>query len=208
MAKIPTAVDIVREMRKEQNKADAAASAPPPATKLKPSEAQPGQPDVGLRLVGRKAPTIVISNLSNVVAREVKWCVALWNMDLPDRADPLPIPVSTVDWLRPHSESGPLSLFANQMVSSLVKAGDHLIGSAVVICPNCLRGHTYVVNIVFGSGGWFGEDRSDASGTLIVPQDFRKESREAFFAQLSTLVPENKRIGIAEYSLKPAKPIF
>src|SRR5437867_4452348 len=83
---------------------------------------------------------LVIVNSSGSLARDIKWIVVLWNMDLPDRDDPLPIPVSTFDWIKPHQEGGPQNLFSGANVAPLLKPGDRLFGSASVNCPNCVRG--------------------------------------------------------------------
>jgi hypothetical protein len=44
---------------------------------------------------------------------------------------------------------------------SQVKLGDRLVGSAFVDCPECSKGHTYLVSITYGQGGWFVELKSD-----------------------------------------------
>jgi hypothetical protein len=41
-------------------------------------------PDVSLRFVYPKSPALVLTNNSEVNARDIKWTVALFNMDLPD----------------------------------------------------------------------------------------------------------------------------
>lgn len=68
-------------------------------------------PEIRLRFVYPKDPSLIVVNHSGAIARDIKWTVALWNMNLPDRNDPLPIPVSSFDWLKPHTEGGPQNLF-------------------------------------------------------------------------------------------------
>ncbi|ERR1017187_8798739 len=196
---IPTAADFAREYANLQNK---------PKGTLPPVEPARSFPNVVMHFVNRQEPLLVLENTSGVLARDIKWTVALWNMDLPERDDPLPIPISTFDWLKPHAESGAQNLFGSQLVKPLVKSGDHLLGSAVTICADCPAGHTYVVSVVFGNGGWYAEDKEDSAGSLIVPHNFHKEVRDAFFAQLPALVPEKNRVTIGEYFLKPARPTF
>jgi hypothetical protein len=75
--------------------------------------------DVSLRFVYPKSPALILVNNSDVIAKNIKWSVALWNMDLPDRNDPLPIPVSTFDWIKPHDEGGPQNLFNTPLVCPL-----------------------------------------------------------------------------------------
>jgi hypothetical protein len=158
----------------------------------------PVAPDVALRFVYPKSPALVIANRSDSIARDIKWVVVLWNMDLPDRDDPLPIPVATFDWLRPHQDGGPQGLFGHSAVASLVKPGDRLFGSASVSCPNCARGRTYVVYIVYDKGGWVSEVEDETAGRLILPHNATKEAREEYFNRLESTIPEQSRIPIGE----------
>jgi hypothetical protein len=154
-------------------------------------------PEVGLRFVYSTDPALVIVNQSSVVAHDIKWAVELWNMDQPDRDDPLPIPTSTFDWLRPHDEGGPQNLFDTPTVKPLLKSGDRLFGSASVSCPTCSRGRTYVVYIVYGVGGWFSELENEQSGRFLSPPNFHREFREKYFVALEAAVPVEKRIPIS-----------
>jgi hypothetical protein len=157
----------------------------------------PTQPDVFLRFVDPTTPALVIVNPSDVVARDMKYAVELWNMDAPDRDDPLPIPTSTFDWLKQHSEGGPQNLFNLSLASSLLKNGDHLFGSATVNCPTCIRGRTYIVYIEWGKGGWVAE--TGDNGQLIVPINFKRETRMRYFQQLPQMIPTDKRIPIGPW---------
>jgi hypothetical protein len=158
------------------------------------------QPEVALQLVYENMPALLLMNLSDVVARDIKWTVALWNKDLPDRNDPLPIPVSTFDWLRPHDNGGPEALFDAPRVASLVKPGDHLLGSASVVCPTCIRGRTYIVYIEYGKGGWFAELPDERSGHIVLPLMDSKGARERYFESLENAAPEDKRVQIGDHS--------
>jgi len=153
-------------------------------------------PVVGLRFVYPESPSLVVVNQSDSIARDIKWIVALWNMDLPDRNSPLPIPESTFDWLRPKDEGGPENLFDAATVASLVKPGDRLFGTASVICPECGRGRTYVVYIIMGKGGWVSEIESEKSGRVLVPKNGLKEGRERFFKDLEAAIPVAARVPI------------
>jgi hypothetical protein len=174
----------------------------PKSKRLSPQlpEAEPtnNSADVRLRFINPKSPVLIIVNSSDAVARNIKWAVALWNEDLPDRNDPLPIPVSTFDWIKPHQEGGPEDLFGTPNVSSLLKPNNRLSGSASVDCPVCIRGRTYVLYIIWGQGGWFSELENEKSGGVLVPKTVLKDSIEAFFRQLQAAVPENLRVPIGE----------
>jgi predicted membrane channel-forming protein YqfA (hemolysin III family) len=77
-------------------------------------------PDVIARFVYPKSPALVLVNRSDKIARQIKWSAAIWNLDDPRTYvnpnpaqvahDPLPIPVSTFDFLRPHSSGGPQTI--------------------------------------------------------------------------------------------------
>ena len=153
-------------------------------------------PDVALRFVYPKSPALILDNQSAVIARDIKWTVLLWNMDLPDRNDPLPIPVSTFDWLRPHDQGGPQNLFGSPHVAPFLKPGNRLFGSAAVICPECARGRTYIVYIVWNDSGWFSEVEHVKSGTPFAPPNFLEASRIAHFNALELMAPAQSRTPI------------
>jgi len=180
----------------------------PPASRESPKTPQPPRkslptvvrmPEVSLRFVYPKSPALVIVNPSDSVARDIKWALALWNMDLPDRNDPLPIPISTFDWIKPHDEGGPENLFGTPLVAPLLKPGNRLFGCATVDCPGCSRGRTYIVYIVWDQDGWFSEINVDKPGKLIIPRNVLRESREAYFKSLEAAVPGSARIPIGNW---------
>jgi hypothetical protein len=154
-------------------------------------------PDVTLRFINPKEPLLMLINQSDVVAREMKWAVILWNVDLPDRADPLPIPFTLFDFLRPHLRGGPENLFSAPNVGSLLKPGNTLMGSASIECPDCIRGRTFWVYIKWGEGGWYSELKDVTSGSPYIPSRFSKEYLAAYFKQIES-VPVSLRIPIAE----------
>jgi pimeloyl-ACP methyl ester carboxylesterase len=162
-----------------------------------PSRTREG-PDVTLRLVYPGEPALLLINQSGAIARDIKWTVTLWNLDLPERTNPLPIPVSTFDWIRPRQTGGPQNLFGAPAVKSLLSSGNRLIGSASVVCPDCTRGRTFVIYIVWGQGGWFTEvvDRKD--GEILIPNRFTKTLISQYAKELLSLIPESARIPISE----------
>jgi hypothetical protein len=155
-------------------------------------------PDVSLRFVYPKSPALMLMNSSDALARDIKWTVYLWNQDLPERDEPLPIPIGTFDWLKPNQKGGPQNLFGSATVAPLIKQGDHLFGSASVNCPTCSRGRTYIVYIVYGEGGWVAEVEREKSGNPFIPPNARKETREAYFKSLEETTAAESRIPIAE----------
>lgn len=174
----------VKEKRSEQNPSS--------------NEAVQQGPDVTLRFVYPKSPALILVNTSDKVARDIKWAVLLWNLDLPTRVDPLPIPVSTFDWIRPHSEGGPTSLFNLPNVTPLLKPGNRLFGSASVSCPDCARGRTFIVYIQWGQGGWFFEVQEEKSGSLIIPNHLTEKNITDYYKQFLSNIPERSRIPIRD----------
>ena len=152
--------------------------------------------DVAIRLVHPKSPALLLVNQSAVVAREIKWTVALWNMDLSDRNDPLPIPIKTFDWIRPNEVGGPQQIFNNLIVNSFLKSGDRLMGTISVNCPECTRGRTYVVFIVWNEGGWFSEVEIDKPGSVLVPESVLNDGLAKFLKALEAAVPTQQRLPI------------
>lgn len=166
-------------------------------------------PEGGLRFVHPELPMLVLDNNSSAIARDIKKMVGIWNADDlrtyvagSSGDDPLPIPVSTFDMLRPHTSSGPESLFQPSVNAGYIKPGNRLIGSIGVICPTCSRGHTYVVYIVWGKEGWYAEvpqynDKQLNEGQVVVPRRITKENLDQFFKSIEQ-TPKSERHQIKE----------
>lgn len=86
------------------------------------------KPDLALRFIYPESPALVLINRSSVIAKDIKWTVAIWNMDLPERNDPLPIPIGIYDWIRPNDEGGPQNIFDTPSVKSILTPGNRLLG--------------------------------------------------------------------------------
>ena len=167
-------------------------------------------PDVTPKFVFVESPGLVLVNRSDKIAREIRWAVVLWNIDDPkvysnptapemqNNHEPLPIPASTVDFIRPHSETGPLNLFGSPIIRSNVKVGDRLIGSASVICPDCARGYTLIVYIVFRQGGWYYNDLNNTSGDVVIPRRLTRQNVISYFNELTQRIAEKDRIPITD----------
>jgi pimeloyl-ACP methyl ester carboxylesterase len=152
--------------------------------------------DVTMRFIYARSPALVLVNPSEKMAENIKWAVEVWNMDLPGRNDPLPIPVQTFDFIRPHNEGGAQSIFSASITAGLVKPGNRLFGSASVDCPDCVQGHTYIVYIVWGEGGWFSEVPDEKLGRLITPRDFSAVTRAEYFKSLEVMAKAVSRMPI------------
>jgi hypothetical protein len=159
-------------------------------------------PDAVLHFVFPTQPSLLIENLSDQVVRDVKYSVELWNRDLPDRDDPIPIPVSTFDFINGRQTAGPMSLFHN--IQTFVKPGDSLYGTASVVLPGG-KAHTYLMHIIFGSGGWYAEVKSFTNGDLVIPHiPISRENREAYCVMIES-TPPGSRMPIANWT-PPSAP--
>ncbi|HEY3971607.1 MAG TPA: hypothetical protein VGM18_01310 [Candidatus Sulfotelmatobacter sp.] len=162
------------------------------------AEPQPEQPSVTLRFTDPRYPVLAIDNISGAVARNVKWEVVLWDMDSQGRNDlnPLQIPTQTFDFIKARDESGFEEIFTPAIAASL-RRGDRLFGTAVVDCPECKQGRTYVLYIVWGEGGWFSEYNAGA-GKVMVPVKVTPSSLGLYFRTLENMVPKAMRIPIGK----------
>ena len=153
-------------------------------------------PEVTLSFVGPKDPDIQIHNPSNVVAENIKWALAVWDVDNPSRHDPLPFPADTFDFLTPKGSSLPIALFSRPQIAPLVKSGDVIFGSATVSCPHCLRGRTFWIYIKLGSEGWYSEVKSVTNGGFVdlSPTPYLEDSVREFIKT----IPDHDRNPIQE----------
>jgi hypothetical protein len=162
-------------------------------------------PDVTLRFVYPTSPSLMLDNISDVTAKQIKWTVALWNLDNPmvysdpsnkNDHEPLQIPISTFDFIRPLLSGGPLNLFGSNLVAPYIKKGDRLVGSASVVCPECERGHTFTVYIEYGKGGWYCEITNEQSGNVLIPTKIKLDDINQYVDTVFMNSPENKRVEI------------
>jgi len=166
-------------------------------------------PDINIRITHPKSPTLVIDNISDQVAMQIKWSVAIWNLDDPrtyvkpspqrNIHDPLPIPTQTFDFLRPRMSSTAQGLFNTQQSVPFVKNGQRLFGSISAVCPTCKKGITIIVYAVYGEGGWYYYDKDVTEGQLIIPVSGTTENIQEFYKSLSANIPISHRITIPDH---------
>jgi hypothetical protein len=88
-------------------------------------------PDVALQFVYPESPMLRILNISNVTARQIKFSIAAWDIDKPQEKNPLPIPVQTFDFIRPHLFGGNDGVFEPLVRCGIIKPGTRLFCSAL-----------------------------------------------------------------------------
>jgi hypothetical protein len=152
------------------------------------------KPKVSLRFVTTQFAYIQLVNSSDVVAPNIKWMIAAFNLD--NLPDPLPIPAGNFDVLTPNNASFPIRVFQTPAGSPLVKPGDRIFGSASVTCPTCSRGVTYWFYIVYGQGGWYAENPDVTNGNIIVPKG--PSHIEEFADHIFRTIASTARISIEE----------
>jgi hypothetical protein len=160
------------------------------------AQAPSGRPDVALRLVFPRDPALVLSNRSNDDARAISWTLSLWNVSRSPVGDKLAIAPGSYELVKAHDESGAIRLFDDERLAGAFKPGDRLFGSASVQCVPCGGGHTYVVSIIWGEGGWFAEVKG--GGAILVPADLRKPTLDDYFASLDALSANAAKTPIAD----------
>jgi hypothetical protein len=155
------------------------------------------KPDVTLRFIYPEYPAPEFLNLSPTTARQVRYQVTLFNLDiLSEHTDPLPIPTQAIDWIGPNSKIGPEDLFSTPLVKPLLQSGNRLIGSVGVSCPDCARGHTFIVYIEWGKGGWFTELSDISDGSVLIPHRFTRVEILGYSNSLLARIPQNARTPI------------
>jgi hypothetical protein len=155
--------------------------------------------DVTLHLIYKKLPALVLDNLSEqATAKQIKWTAYLWNLGHPDDKKTLPIPIQIFDFLPARASGGPIDLFGNPRVASLVKDGDIIFGSVSAVCIDCSRGHTFVVFFKLGDGGWYAEDTEDNTGGYLMPNNLETRSVADLAHDLASAIPIQNRILIKD----------
>jgi hypothetical protein len=121
-------------------------------------------PDVTMRLVGPKHPALILENISDTVAHQIKYALALLKIG---SGLPVAIPIGTYDFLRPHDQGGPLNLFDSPAVLQTVHEGDKMFGWIQISCPLCLLTHYFYAYIDLGRAGWYAEVTKDRHEQIV-----------------------------------------
>lgn len=164
-----------------------------PKTKTAPDKA-PIQ--ISAVFLDPQAPTIVVSNSSDVVAEGVTWTL---NAIRTSDAEFLGFVSQSLGYIKAHSETARCSLELNRLPHSsegnaTIKDGDELTGSISIDCPHCqLR--TYIVHFVWLKSGWYFEYPGKSAGA-ILPRDMSKEGRERYIQWLTGPAFADKRIEV------------
>jgi hypothetical protein len=152
-------------------------------------------PDVTLRFVYPNQPALQLQNISGKVALQIRYTITLWNLDATDNPkNPLQIPVGAFDFIKPGLFGGPLNIF--QPVATSLKSGNRLFGSASVSCPDCARGRTFWVYIVWDQGGWYSEIPEVTTGAVMIPKELENSTMTEFADRTIPFIPESRRIPI------------
>lgn len=157
-------------------------------------------PDLGLFFGYSEAPALIITNPTDRIARDVLYAFGIWNLDLKDRADPLPIRTDRAEYIRARGAVGPIGIFTAPDVKTLLKKGDHLFGFVSVTCPDCLKTRFYWVSITWGQGGWFSYVNAPGINLKELAQDMGRirtsGNVQAAIDYYSRDIPLNERASI------------
>jgi len=158
---------------------------------------KPDLPAVSFRVINLKSIGISASNTYNVIAKDVRYDLTAWDLDL-DKDDSLCIFSHSEPWIRPGENVYPYSFVARKEVAPLVKNGDKLLGLASISCPECIATKSYLVFAINGQGGWFFEYPKGMSPNLpkiskLIPAI--RKNPEKYFSD----IPLSARIPIKEF---------
>jgi hypothetical protein len=156
----------------------------------------PLKPDIQLKFVNPKDPQLQIVNNSDEVATNIKWNIVAFNLTrINQNRQPLPIPATTFDFLTPQNASMPAGIFQTPLMKPFISEGDRVVGSISVNCPNCMRGRTYIIGIVWGNGDWYAEYPEMDNGNLLVPTNVAVV--EEFAKDVVNRIPSSHRIPVS-----------
>jgi hypothetical protein len=129
------------------------------------------KPNVILKLVEPRSPLLEMMNLSDAIAADIKQQVFAFNWTrFRENAQTLPVSGSVTPFLMPRVTSGPDDIFDSALKRSLIKNGDQILGSMSIHCRTCVRGHTYLFEIIWGESGWYAEVPEITNGGVLTPK--------------------------------------
>jgi len=156
-------------------------------------------PDITMRLVDPESPAIQIINTSNAVAHTVRYSSFLFNIDANNHDESLlKVPTSGPDFIRPHSVDGLPSVLFGSLALPYLKAGDRIFGTISLLCPECKRGRTFLIFIVWEKGGWFSELTDIDDGKGYLPPKGQKYWNVDVVNQITDSIPTSSRIEIKD----------
>jgi hypothetical protein len=162
--------------------------------KIQTNTAPPAPIDIAADIFYPKCPAISLRNLSDRVATGLTWEMTLF------RTNDLSItslPTQPIGFLKSHSEDLPSSMFPQIYCRSdgPLKNGDDLIGSLFVDCPECGRGTTYIVHLVWGQSGWYVHVKPPQGG-MIIPLKLNKPILDAYIQKWEKGIPDAYKMPI------------
>jgi hypothetical protein len=120
-----------------------------------------------MRLVHSKRPALLLENVSDVVATQIKCSLALMKIGGPNSGQPAQIPITTFDFIKEREKGGPQNLFDPPQIIHPVDQGQKLFGWIQISCPMCVRTHYYWAYIQLGYGGWYSEVSKERHEAIV-----------------------------------------
>ena len=158
-------------------------------------------PEVALEFEGLSTTSIAVRNIGNVVVREPKYWVVLFNVDNLhtdkwQNTPALQIPARTGDYISPNDRWGPNTMIGLPQVRERVKDSNRLLGWAKATCPEC-KTRSYILSIVVGKSGWYAEFPEEEVQDLLISLLGGQRGSEAIEASVKMIedrVPATDRI--------------
>jgi hypothetical protein len=150
---------------------------------------------VGFAMKSPANPMFFITNDSQVVAKDPKFQLLLYDLDGHDDADAggklsLAIPAWTGDYISPKGALGPYSLLTRVPpdVRSRVVLGHRIFGFAQLQCSTCDQVSIYWIYINLGRDGWYAR-RTGSPATAAAQRELllilRAPAAEQLFDQVA-----------------------
>jgi hypothetical protein len=154
--------------------------------------------DVTMRLVYPQRPALLLENISDVVASQIKWTVALMNIDGADAGKPAQIPIGVFDFIRGREQGGPQNLFDPPNIVKTPANGQQLFGWVQVTCPACAKIRYWWTYIKFGSHGWYVEVSKERHEEINRKLREGNPYSDQDVDRVLSIVPANERVAIKD----------
>lgn len=190
-----SAVEALRWVTKKEDVAKAGQAVQSEQFESKASSVEP-KPDVTMRLVFPERPALLLENNSDATATQIKYTVALLNIDGPDVGKPAQIPIATFDFIKGHEKGGPQNLFDPPQIAKTPNKGQKLFGWIQISCPSCIKTHYYWAYIHFGLSGWYSEVPMERHEAIAKWLSDNGPYTDASVDKILSIIPVRDRIEI------------
>ena len=160
------------------------------------------KPDVVIRFTGHDEPRFWVENTSAKLANNALYELRIFNLDLVGSGGlplHLPMPVQSIDYVRPGRGYGPYTLRSLATNGSVFQKGHRLFGHATIQCETCPTVHDYWIFVQIGTSGWYAEiPLGEVQGVAEEVLAMTHKGVIPIDVALGELVPLDRRIELME----------